>query len=266
MSVNKASRSKRAPHAEKPVHDENNPVVKCFVEFARELDEKHDRNERIVKLSRDITIESKRIIFQLHTIDECKGNKARVLEEVKARLEKVCQTQFQAIAVELRGRDPYQFTRAYSAGLQEFVEAFTFYELCSGISLSGWEGITGTLLKYTDPDLGEFDCLLPPIEYMMGLLDTTGEMMRKCVQSLGSGDVETCFGTCRQLQQIYSGFLSVGPTYNDRYWSRKLTVLKQSLQKSEMVCYNVKVRGKEAAIWANNAAPKADFSDDEGIY
>lgn len=38
-----------------------------FREFSRELDEKHDRYERIVKLSRDITIESKRIIFALHS-------------------------------------------------------------------------------------------------------------------------------------------------------------------------------------------------------
>lgn len=49
--------------------DENNPVVQCFREYARELDAKHDRYERIVKCSRDITIESKRIIFLLHTVD-----------------------------------------------------------------------------------------------------------------------------------------------------------------------------------------------------
>jgi predicted translin family RNA/ssDNA-binding protein len=30
------------------------------------VDERHDRHERIVKISRDITIESKRIIFVLH--------------------------------------------------------------------------------------------------------------------------------------------------------------------------------------------------------
>lgn len=31
-----------------------------------ELDEQHDRHERIVKYSRDVTIESKKIIFMLH--------------------------------------------------------------------------------------------------------------------------------------------------------------------------------------------------------
>lgn len=40
-----------------------------FREYGRQLDDKHDRYERIVKLSRDITIESKRIIFLLHNIN-----------------------------------------------------------------------------------------------------------------------------------------------------------------------------------------------------
>lgn len=37
--------------------------------YAAELDDKHDRQEKLVKASRDITIESKRIIFLLHNID-----------------------------------------------------------------------------------------------------------------------------------------------------------------------------------------------------
>ena len=37
--------------------------------ISRILDEKHDKHERIVKLSRDITIESKRVIFLLHRIN-----------------------------------------------------------------------------------------------------------------------------------------------------------------------------------------------------
>lgn len=46
--------------------DENNPTIKAFMQYNTELVEKQDRYERIVKLSRDITIESKRIIFLLH--------------------------------------------------------------------------------------------------------------------------------------------------------------------------------------------------------
>lgn len=49
--------------------DDSNPVICNFRQYAAELDSKHDRHERIFKFSRDITIESKRIIFLLHTVD-----------------------------------------------------------------------------------------------------------------------------------------------------------------------------------------------------
>ena len=50
--------------------DESSAVIQAFRIFQKELDSRNDRNERIVKLSRDITIESKRIIF---TLQRCAG-------------------------------------------------------------------------------------------------------------------------------------------------------------------------------------------------
>ena len=45
--------------------DENNPVMQMFLGYREELDGRHDKHERLVKISRDITIESKRTIFLL---------------------------------------------------------------------------------------------------------------------------------------------------------------------------------------------------------
>ncbi|VDO48714.1 unnamed protein product [Brugia timori] len=39
---------------------------KDFISYQKEMDERRDRYERIVKQSRDVIIECKRIIFQLH--------------------------------------------------------------------------------------------------------------------------------------------------------------------------------------------------------
>lgn len=47
----------------------DSPLILQFKAYAKELVDKQDRYERITKISRDITIESKRIIFLLHTID-----------------------------------------------------------------------------------------------------------------------------------------------------------------------------------------------------
>lgn len=64
--------NKQQYHQDKKIDvptDEDNPVVKSFRLYAQELDDKHDRYERILKQSRDVTIESKRVIFLLHTVD-----------------------------------------------------------------------------------------------------------------------------------------------------------------------------------------------------
>ena len=47
---------------------DENPTMQLFKQYGVELDDRHDRFERIVKISRDVTIESKRIIFLLHNV------------------------------------------------------------------------------------------------------------------------------------------------------------------------------------------------------
>merc|ERR1719158_1572032 len=68
----------------------DDPVLKMFNEISIYLDSRHDKKERIVKLSRDITIESKRIIFCLHRIrDEADPSREAILEEADTRLQEV---------------------------------------------------------------------------------------------------------------------------------------------------------------------------------
>lgn len=52
--------------------------------------------------------------------------------------------------------------------------------------------------------------------------------------------------------------------------SRKIATLRQSLLKTEMVCYNIKVRGTEAAKWGMTTVKElndgGNGEDDEGFY
>ena len=50
--------------------EKNNPFFRQFKDHATFLDKRHDKREKLVKLARDITIESKRIIFLLHRIKQ----------------------------------------------------------------------------------------------------------------------------------------------------------------------------------------------------
>lgn len=42
---------------------------------------------------------------------------------------------------------------------------------------------------------------------MLGLSDLSGEVMRRCITSLGNGDIDTCFEVCEFLRQLYSGYI-----------------------------------------------------------
>ncbi|XP_018333680.1 translin-associated protein X [Agrilus planipennis] len=228
--------------------DENSPIIKMFRQYAIELDDKHDRHERIVKLSRDITIESKRIIFLLHGSNvDLETKRDIILKEAAMRLEMLSKN-FKSIATELKDMDAYQYLRAYTAGLQEYVEAVAFYQFLRFNELETWENLQEKFRfsKENDhPSQSEIVKLLfPATEFILGIADFTGELMRKCINSLGSGNIEDCFKICNIVKQIYIGFLGINPS-NNRELKAKMYVLKQSLLKMENVCYNIKVRGSE---------------------
>lgn len=128
---------------------------------------------------------------------------------------------FFEIAKELENRDPYQYLRAYCPGMQEFIEAYSYYEYLSGSELSDWIALQEKM-KFTVPlvsiEAKEEDttettenierkvvCLIEPTEYILGLGDLTGELMRRCINSLGSGDTLTCVDCCKVLQNFYKG-------------------------------------------------------------
>ncbi|XP_053670377.1 translin-associated protein X [Anopheles nili] len=300
----KSGGGRRFKENENGAIDENNPIIQSFREYAGILDAKHDRYERIVKINRDITIESKRIIFLLHTIDPRKNNQQAVCDEAKSRIENIFNNHFVAIAKELHGHDPYQYSRAYTNGMQEFIEAYSFYEYSCGQDISHCDSIQQKLTykipkdkpnkeEYIDETKNvetssetnvkedavvestcdELCCFLHPQDFILGLGDLSGEVMRKCINSLGSGNSDSCFAHCRFMQEMYKGFLSV-TSARSRDFSHKMITLRQSLLKSENVCYNVTVRGGEAAKWGTTdegstavfqfQPPKDD--DDEGVF
>lgn len=271
--------------------DANSPVIKCFQQYAVELDYKHDKYERLVKIGRDITIESKRIIFLLHTLDR-DSKKESVLSEAAGRLTQLVNSHFKNIAKELKGEDPYQYMRAYTAGLQEYIEAVTFHHYLMNNSLESWKKIKDDLVfqnknpqteantaeepeKETDAQVKNNETLstvqthVSPMDYILGVADLTGELMRKCINNLGSGNIEGCYQTCTFVREIYSAFLSVSCTgYKDL--SRKLITLRQSLSKMENACYTIHVRGSEIPkhMLADVISGSQDdfLEEDEGFY
>ncbi|XP_032396362.1 translin-associated protein X isoform X1 [Etheostoma spectabile] len=235
--------------------DPSSPVIAAFKVFQQELDTKHDKYERLVKISRDVTIESKRTIFLLHRVTSV-PNAEDILNEADVKLDAVRQKIGQ-IAEELRGEDIFQFHRAFTAGIQEYVEAVSFLHYIRHRNLISLEEINASLVfmrtEKVEPK-GSAEALQPggqvltfqvtPSDYLLGVADLTGELMRMCISSVGNGDIDTPFQLSQFLRQIHDGFSYIGNT-GPYEVSKKLHTLRQSLGKVEDACYALRVRGSE---------------------
>ncbi|XP_075663007.1 uncharacterized protein LOC142632504 [Castanea sativa] len=74
-----------------------------------------EKSERVVKASRDITINSKKVIFQVHRIS--KHNREEVLEKAEKDLKAVTDQYISQLVKELHGTDFWKLRRAYSTGV-----------------------------------------------------------------------------------------------------------------------------------------------------
>lgn len=229
----------------------SSPVIAAFKVFQQELDTRHDKYERLVKISRDVTIESKRTIFLLHRVTSVPDTE-EILKEADAKLDGVRQ-KIGLIAEELRGEDIHQFHRAFTPGIQEYVEAVSFLHYIRHRSLISLEEINARLV-FMRAEKGSSEVLPPgaqvltfhvtPSDYLLGVADLTGELMRMCISSVGNGDIDTPFQLSQFLRQIHDGFSYIGNT-GPYEVSKKLHTLRQSLGKVEDACYTLKVRGSE---------------------
>ena len=225
--------------ANKKKVDENSPVIVFFKEIQQELDSRYDKHERIVKLSRDVTIHSKRIISLLQRVAGA-DNKEEILKEAEQKLVEV-KEYLKGIALELTNEDPYRFGRAFSPGVQEYVEALSLYHYNKHRCLISHQEVQNELRFSLNEKSIVLD--LSPFDYALGIADLTGELMRLCLNSAANGDTGTPFEVCKFMRQVHDDFGVLGNINRDL--SSKLRVLNTSLHKVERTCYTLEVRGSE---------------------
>lgn len=120
---------------------------------------------------------------------------------------------------------------------------------------------------YTEDDSPQFRLLFNMSDYILGIADFTGELMRRCINTLSSGNVDDCFKLCNYVKYINSGFLGLIVPGN-REFSHKGYTLRQSLLKMELVCYHIKIRGSEVPkhMLVNVFDSNEANNEDEGFY
>lgn len=80
-------------------------------------------------------------------------------------------------------------------------------------------------LKYTiitpvegqeEPEKRTVVTMIPQNEYMLGISDLTGELMRRAINSISSGDSEDCVFSGQVVRDLYTGFLGMYYDYDFR--------------------------------------------------
>lgn len=249
--------------------------------YQKELDTRYDKHERLVKLSRDCTIHSKRVIFLLHRVTatgNATGEESNsvVFTAAETKLQEVLSI-IKQMAVELSREDPYRFHSAYTIGIEEFIEALSYFVFLKEGRLVSLEEVQQQLTfpqTACDPkmevddssekeeeketsvekegDQMDWTALPSPvlvfplslISFVLGVADLTGELMRLSINAVGSGNRELPFTVLRFIREIYCSFLRLWPA-SSKQLPKKIEIMKTSLVKIEQVCYTIRVRGSE---------------------
>ncbi|KAI8956491.1 Translin [Daldinia sp. FL1419] len=220
-----------------------NQYTSMFESFRDDLDEHHDRRMKIGKVSRDVTALSKKIIFTLQRVRKLNQPlPPRIQVDVDERLGEIA-GHLATIESDVTGMNRYRYPLIC---LEEFVEAISFSHYLQYQKL-----LTPSQAQEALPA----NIALTAPDYLFGIFDLTGEMMRfaTAVTALTgsmpgsgtkvSGDDRSILG---DLQDV-SSMLQIYPPAGGRpgIYAKKLDIMIEQVRKVERVGYGMTVRGNE---------------------
>merc|ERR1712018_793608 len=109
-------------------------IKESFSDLAKKLEARHDKHEAIFKVSRDITTDSKKLIFSIHRLLDQKDKEAG-LKKLHSSLKDILKLWNKMNNLMKDVKDPALFQRAFSPGLQEFIEALCFLRMIESSDL-----------------------------------------------------------------------------------------------------------------------------------
>ncbi|KAJ7275389.1 Translin [Mycena haematopus] len=218
-------------------------VLNVFEQFRQDIDEGNDRRERLIKVSRDVTNISKKAIFLLHRIilEDSDDDRALARRAASSGREALsgANALFALMRPELVGDRFWRYHRQVSPGLQEYIEALSFAHYVEHDSLISYQQVQDAL---SDSD-GPFFTLTVS-DYLLGLSDLTGELMRFAISNIARrGGRPKASQVCAFVRGCKADFEHFTPHVRDL--SKKQSVTASSLEKIEAAAYAVAVRGSE---------------------
>lgn len=240
--------SSTASSAMSAIAETVSPFSREFNRFKSDIDDHYDRRERLIKISRDVTALSKKIIFSLHRISilpVLQGDQA-IPKAVALEIEKN-QSQIQDLlskaSVELQNSNAARYQRNISPGIQEYVEAITFRYYIQNQSIPTLEE-TQTMIQSVE---------LTASDYILGIADLTGELARRAITSAAISTPDALHYTTRISTTLRTVCVEceVLDTRGDqtmRDMAKKIQVMQSSVRKVELAVFQkfVKVRTASA--------------------
>jgi predicted translin family RNA/ssDNA-binding protein len=189
-------------------------IKKTFLaKIKKDLELYQKERNQIINESRQILQESKKAIFALHRGDNKQG--AKSIEQAESILKKLNQTYNKGNRLRFEG--------SYKAAVEEYVEAKTFSQVLLGKPLD----------KLEIESIG-------PEEYIYGLADLTGELVRQAVLQATQGNYKVLEKYRLFTEEIVGFLLTLYLTGSSRL---KFDEAKRNLKRLEQIIYEVKLRG-----------------------
>ncbi|KXL42382.1 MAG: hypothetical protein FE78DRAFT_93767 [Acidomyces sp. 'richmondensis'] len=271
-------------------HQRQSPFMPMFEYFRYELDEHHDRRERVITASREITRMSKKIIFTLQRIRTVQQPLPAHASKTNQPLHAAITSQFSSVSGDLQGINAYRYDKQISGGRQEWMESISFQYYLEHAKLIGFEEARVALREQSQPsttvgaeqkhesmdvdteeertesDVAKLNSNiavgLTPEDYLLGIYDMTGELMRFAITAMATNGslpaISTPIGQdfqqqehrrtvltdMRELRSALESFdAGTGPFAKDA--EKKMEVMKGSVEKVERALYGLTVRGAE---------------------
>jgi predicted translin family RNA/ssDNA-binding protein len=207
-----------------------------------------------------------------------------ISQEISTRLEEISKL-LAAVARETQGINRHRYSRNLSC-VEELVEALAFAHYLKTQSLVSLEevryimdelamsgaaeqGAEETEKEAAPATKGEDTVYLTSEDYLYGIFDLSGEMMRFATTTTAltgklatSGEQSQLPRTIVQDMQELGSFFAMLPQVGGRAWDTKMNTLRASVSKVEKLGYGITVRGNERGKgWVPDMA--ADDRGDE---
>jgi len=187
-------------------------INKTFIQkLKKDYSENNSGRRQIISLSNIVLHDSKRVIFALHRGDIEKSKERLIeIEKILKKLEK----NFGVKRLREEG--------SYKAGVEEYVEAKTFYLVISGKKID----------KIKEVNLG-YD------SYIGGICDLTGELVRRAINFASDGKIDEVEKIKNIINDILAELVEFDLT---SYLRTKYDQARGNLRKIEQINYEIKIR------------------------